>query len=400
MKRILNFAPVVCGGGSQNSLSFLDTLAAHEEMKSGCIALVRSGSELQDLCCRHEIEHLSFQSRNLSRLVFELRCRKRFARGQTCFTIFGPPLISSQGYFLNVNGCAYSNLFYPEIPFWSNLPTAARFIQEWVDVYRRHWTAKADYWIFETAALKKRAIELCGFPESRIGVVRMAPSSLVAPDKVNAEVAVDYDRRIPTGFRLLFLADAQPNKRIGSLPAIASVIRQRGEKDFVFVTTFSERNRHTREVIARFRDLGVEMHLCNLGPVMPSRVSSLIHCVNAMGTFSRLESFSNNFIEAWRMKKPLVVTDADWARDSCGTAALYVNPENASETAEHLMNLMHSNTMAETLINEGDHQLAGYPTPAMKLIQYFQCMEEAEQLGPCPESQRSSIRWPSCKKVD
>jgi glycosyltransferase involved in cell wall biosynthesis len=219
---------------------------------------------------------------------------------------------------------------------------------------------------------------------------------MVAPEKVEEELAQAFDAKIPKGFRFLFFAGAQRNKRISALPEIAAELSKRGESDFVFVTTMPEEHEHTIEVIEKFRSLGMEKHHCNLGPVPPPQASSLIHCMDAMCTFSRLESFSNNFIEAWRMGKPLLATDADWAQDSCGDAAIYLDPDNAAEAADRIANMMNSEQIRETIVAEGTKQLSKYPTAAEKVQQYLKCVEEARRLGPCPASDKKNIHWPKC----
>ena len=398
MKRILNFLGIGRGGGLQNSMSFLDTLAVKPEAKSQCVALVRRGHPLHEACRRCDIDHLTFSAAPATRPLLGVACRKHFDRGQTCFTIFGPVLLGTSGYFFNVNGCAYSNLFYPEIPFWhSGRSWLSLQLKQGIDILRQHWTTRADYWIFETEALRRRAIELCGFPESRVAVVRMAASNLVSPEKVDDEQSQVLERRLPEGFRFLFLAGAHPNKRIDRLPAIASELRKRGETNFVFVTTMPERDPYANAVVAAFRERGLDQHLHNVGPVPPADVSTLIHCVDAMCTFSRLESFSNNFVEAWRMRRPLVVTDGDWSRDSCGDAAFYLDPANAVESAEGMARLMNRSDLRERLVAQGDTQLAMYPTAAEKLDRYFQCLEEAEILGPCTPRERARIHWPKSR---
>ena len=138
----------------------------------------------------------------------------------------------------------------------------------------------------------------------------------------------------------------------------------------------------------------IEKYFCNIGPVNPEEVSSLIHVVNAVCTFSRLESFSNNFVEAWAMGKPLMVTDADWARDSCGNAAVYVDPENAAGTAAKMKELIDNSTLSEELVVAGRRQLQIYPTAEQKCKLYLDCIDKAEQLGPCPKEVKRKIHWP------
>jgi glycosyltransferase involved in cell wall biosynthesis len=303
-------------------------------------------------------------------------------------------MLSSAGYLLNINGNAYSNLFYPEVNFWSDLPVGHRMLAEATDWLRRRYTSKADYWIFETEVLRTRAIKLCGFPEDRVAVVPMAVSRLVSPEKVCRATKSEFELGLKPGFKFLFLNGAIPNKRIHVLPLLAMEMLLSGTRDFVFITTMNPEAWYTRDIIARFRAIKLEQHFQNVGPVAPDRVASLIACADAMCTFSRLESFSNNFVEAWTMQVPLVATSSDWAKAACGRSALYVNPENFQECALALGRLMQDADIGKSLVQEGKLQLKRYPTAQEKTRLYFKEIERACGLGFCARRLQNSIRWP------
>ncbi len=395
---ILNFLPITAGGGLQNALSLLNALSLDESRRSGCVPVVRAGTELYKLCLNLGMTPITVADSRRGRLAFECRCRSIFARGQTCFTLFGPVMLRSSGHLLNVTGNAYSNLFHPEVPFWSNYSGLSRIKRELIDHYRRRQTALSDYWIFETEALRERAIRLCGFPEQRVAVVKMAPSRLVAPEHVDDDTANRLDNELPEGFRLLFLNGAHHNKQMHRLPAIAEHLKASTTKPFSFVTTMPQEHPYTADVCKGFATRGLTRHHCNIGPVAPSQVSSLISTVNAMCTFSRLESFSNNFIEAWKMDRPLIVTDADWSRRCCGEGAHYLDPSNSATAAMRLKELMESESLRSNLLAEGRKQLASYPDAKTKLGLYFEHIERARQMGPCATSERRKIHWPRVAK--
>lgn len=394
MPLVLNFLPIYDGGGQQNALNFIDTLFDKASVKTNVKAVVRCASNVHRSCVKVGLKCVVVPNGRIGRLRFEMSCRSVFRRGQVCFTLFGPVMLSSAGYLLNINGNAYSNLFYPELNFWSDLPMGQRILAEAIDWLRRRYTSRADYWIFETEVLRTRAIKLCGFPEDRVAVVPMAVSRLVSPEKVCRATKAEFELGLKAGFRFLFLNGAIPNKRIHVLPPLAMEMRLRGTKDFVFITTMNPEASYTRDIVARFREMKLDQHFQNLGPVAPDRVASLIACANAMCTLSRLESFSNNFVEAWTMQVPLVVTDCDWAKAACGRSALYVNPENVQECALSLGRLMQEADLRRSLVEEGKLQLKRYPTSQEKTRLYLKEIERACGLGFCARRLQNSIRWP------
>jgi glycosyltransferase involved in cell wall biosynthesis len=390
---VLNMLPIKEGGGLQNASSFLGSLAdsAYDLRKS--LALLRGSSPLVEICRRSGIPYLaSAGTSNLDRLKLELFRSDIFLRRRACFTLFGPPVVASLGRTVNVVGCAYSNLFYPEIPFWSPLPPLKRVIREGIDVVRRKGLEVADFWIFETETLRRRSVELCGFPEERVSVVRMAPSLLVSKLNVEPNRSAAFSALLPSAFRILYLSGVNPNKRVHLVPRIAKQMMQMGFEDFCFVLTLDEKSSYSKDIRSVSADAGLSWHVVNVGPVAPEDVSNLINACDAMCTLSVLESFSNNFVEAWRMEKPLVVTDADWARDSCENAALYVDPTTIAAAAGFI-SLAKEPLECKRLVSQGIAQLSKFHTPKTKLEAYVRIIERAVELGPMSQESRKTIHW-------
>lgn len=389
---VVNLGPIATGGGLQNAKSLLEVLA--KQRGSVDLVLVRSNSELEKSCRELGLNYLTNGSTVSQRMRFEFSSGGLFDKYSVCFTLFGPPPLSARGKTVNVAGCAYSNLFYPEIPFWSYLPLVQRSVKGAIDQVRRTLTTAADFWIFETEVLRKRAIELCNFPSERVAVVRMAPSKLVSRGRIKEGRLRDFSARLPEGFNILYLSGAHPNKRLHMLPQIAQLIAESGCPDFAFVTTMDERHSYAKEVMRSFEAIGLERHLVNLGPVLPDDVSNIIEACDAMCTLSLLESFSNNFVEAWQMGKPIIVTDADWSRDSCGEGALYIDPADAERSAHSLVGLIGSEKLRNDLVASGTRQLASYHTPESKFNHYMTIVSRARELGPLPAGERRRISWP------
>jgi len=394
---IVNLLPVADGGGLQNALSFLETLAsARGELDVQVVARAGGAIEAQ-LEALSMTVHLVSGGR-IGRLKFEMSVRKRFPKGSVCFTLFGPPMLGSIGHFVNVNGCAYSNLFYPEVCFWQDYSGRARWKREFIDRARRKFTALADFWIFETEVLSGRAIELCHFPKERVKTVKMAASALVSKELVDTDLAEKYSQRLSSRFKVLFLSGANRNKRVQNLPQIACELQDRGESGVQFVTTLPVESDLFAELSHHFKDSKLASYWVNIGPVPQSEASSLISVCDAMATFSRLESFSNNFVEAWRMGKALIVTDADWSRAACGKGAYYVDPDDAVSVVDTLTELTSSEESLNAMRFAGQQMLDTYPSVKQKNELYIQCIKDAEVLGPCSSSLKRLIKWPSVKK--
>ena len=389
---ILNFLAITKGGGLQNSLSFLETLAEMDTGVESFVAVVQEGSELENRVESLGMKYHSVSQGRYSRLWFELRVRRYFRRGQVCFSIFGLPWLGSRGYLVNICGFAYSNLLYPELAFWSYLVGFKRLSKELIDWFRRWGVTGADYWIFESEVLRQRAVNLAGFPANRTGVVRMAASHLVSTSSIqDQDDSWNLDDRC---FKFLFLHGGHPNKRQHLLPAIVEDMSKKECRRFKVILTMDESSDYGRKVMEEFKERGLCRFVVNIGPVNPDRVASLIDKVDCMCSFSRLESFSNNYVEAWQKSKPLVVGDGDWARDCCGEGALYVTIENTEETVRDLLSVMNLESLRKKLISGGKRMLTRHPDASEKTCRYFEKIVNATSLGSCSAVERRKIKWP------
>jgi len=394
---VLNLLRLNDGGGRQNALSFVAALGKDKENKSRCVALVTHGTPLHKACNSIDMETIVVPD-NSAYLLYEYFYGRQLLKGQLCFGIFGFPLPMSVGRAVNVSGCALSNLFYPEIDFWKYLPRVKYHYKQLKDYYRRTRVAQADFWIFETETLRERAISICDFPEERVEVVPMAPSELVSSERVNMEDFNIFKKLMPDKFKILFLNGAHPNKRMHLLPSLARSLVSRDQKDFCFITTMPDQDKYSKYVFNQMKDSNLEKHIVNVGPVKATQVASLIAAIDTMCTFSLLESFSNNFVEAWKMKKPLIATDADWACHSCGKGACYVDPTAPEKAAEVIDDLIRNDKLRGQLIKYGGLELAKYPNAKQKNALYFECIEKAICLGKCPNDERNKIKWPKIQK--
>lgn len=388
----VNLLPILKGGGMQNALSYLKTLAADTPRRDRVRVLCQDETPLADFCRKHFREPVIVRRGALNRLAAEA---KGFpgVDAELCFTLFGAPSFGSRGKFVNVCGCAYSNLLYPELDFWNFLKGFAYQKKQFVDLLRKKTLKMADYWIFETEILRRRAVKLFNFPEDRVAVVRMAPSGYVTKQQVDPAVAARIEKQLRPGFRLLMLSGAHPNKQQALLPDLIETMVKNGLRDFSFVTTMNAADAYCQRVVGEIGRRGLGDYLTNIGPVPAVECASLIEICNAVVCFSRLESFSNNFVEAWQMQKPLVVTDGDWSRDACGGGGLYVDPSKADACATAIQQLVHDQELRGRLVREGDRVLKTYNTPESKYEEYWRTLETARALGICPPETRRRIRW-------
>lgn len=381
-----NFLYSPSGGGLQNSISFLNNLINLNYDFSDSCCIVVEDTYLEKLCIDRGIASIRVGAGSFKKLSFELFSRKYIKSNDIVFSIFGPPMLTLSNHCLNVGGMAISNVFYPEIDFWSYEPWFSRGIRNFKDIYRKWRYKKLDYWIFETDILADKAIGKFNFPESRVEVVKMSPSNLVCLDNVNSER--QFFKNLDGRTKFLMLCNGHPNKRHHLLPELARKLKDKDICEPVFIFTSTD-SKYMREVMGCVKNANVEEYFVNVGSIQQQDVATLISQVDFVVNISVLESFSNNYVEAWKMRKPLLTVDAEWSRGAAKDAAFYINVVNEIKLDE-FVSVLRANV--DEVVTHGCKILQEYPSGEDKALAYLDAISKAKALGKITPKQRQGIR--------
>lgn len=368
-KIIINLVPITKGGGLQNAINFIIGFNKVIDKKDDYFFIFKKNIILEKFCKKYNLKYKTINNTLMARLLFECFYFIN-KKNNIIFTLYGGKPLFAYNNRMNIVGCAYSNLFYPEVKFWSHLSKYQQKIKLIIDKYRFYSIRKADVYIFETDVLAQRAIKLFNFPKEHTYVVKMAVNSLIDKHRNKVYKNLKYADKINEKFKILYLAGAHPNKRQHLLIELTKSIIAQGYKNFIFITTMAK-SKYSNPILNKFIDKNLENYVLNIGPIDNDKCAKLISECDAMINIALLESFSNNFVEAWAMRKPLFVTDADWSRSCCGNAAIYLDMKNPSKSAEKIINICNDPKSRNIMIKEGVEQLENYLTAEEKTLQYI-----------------------------
>lgn len=388
LELLVNTLAIKSGGGLQKTLSFLNSLDSNRQLGKNVRLFCTARSEVSRRAEELQLNTTTIGSGLFARVAWEMHRLSKISPDAVVFNIGGLTPIRATQSFVNVNECAYSNLFYPEIDFWCNQNLFRKLKSRLIDRIRMSGVGNGDFWVFQTPSILERAVKLFGFPEKRCRVVLPSPSKAVSVDAIKPKLSATYKELFNGRTAFLFLGGTNENKRLHNLPRIAKEMLKMGGKRFVFVLTMQENDTYYKAIQEVVETNKLDAFFENVGIVPPADVASLISSIDVVCNFSRLESFSNNFVEAWNMKKPLIATDADWSHSVAADAALYVNPDDFAGTASTLIGLTSDEELKNHLTNLGELQLTKFPTPEAKLKDYFDCFESALRLGKIGELER------------
>lgn len=367
MKILFNFSTLKKGGGQNVALNFVRAFFENNEEKrldNEYFFLVVKNSAIHNLLKKYSVSNLIFSPSNpIKRVFYESIILNRYLAQKKIniiYTYFGYAHISSK--YTQIIGSVDSNIYYPEIDFWKGYDILTKLIKTVIDNYRKYGLKKSDGIIFENPELEKRYKELYNADKSTITIL---PSVSLADINIEYKLP-EINKRV---FKGLFLCGWHLNKNVMLIPKIAKEF-QNNSIPFHFILTAPEDNSILhKEFIKLCKLYSVEDMISVVGTVKKEQLKSLYQQIDFVFLLSKLESFSNNIIESYFFKRPLVIADEPWARDLCKDAAVYVDRDSPSSIFQGVMNIIDSKDRLEELIEKGNEILKSYPSVQMKMEQ-------------------------------
>jgi glycosyltransferase involved in cell wall biosynthesis len=177
------------------------------------------------------------------------------------------------------------------------------------------------------------------------------------------------------------------------VPSVAKALQVHNPQlQFEFVITLPEGHPILRRVWAMAAELGVVGRIRNVGSVAVADAPRLYEECDLCFLPTVLETFSATYPESMAMGLPIVTTDLPFARDVCGNAALYFEPNNAKAAAICLSQLVEDSCLWEALVSSGKSVLAQLPTPQEKYSGYVCVMSNLVQKRPLDRGLTDLVR--------
>lgn len=379
MNLLINFIPIKSGGGQQVADNFVTQVLKDKEIIP--YFLVTENSFIHKKLEKKQVLNIYVVGENLYKRFYfqQFKLNKIIIDNNInlIYTLFGPGLHSSE--VKSVTGCAYSNLFFPEIDFWKDYSLIQRLRYKIIDYYRLKTTLKSHFIIFENNAMLKRAIDLFNYPENRTKLI--LPSISEYPEEpCSDELSTRLKYINPNNFNILLLSGWAKNKNIHMVPDILYQLSLEEKRKVTFIITVSPNHPESIDLLKKAKALGVEQSIIFFGSVLPTEVRFLYKNTSASILLSKLESFSNNIIESWYFNKPLIISDEEWSREICKSACIYVNRENAADIAQKIVLLKSDESVRIKLQNSSSKELRNYPSPEQKIVEQLNFLRETAKI--------------------
>jgi len=372
MNIAINLSPLKSGGGQNVGMNFVIGLKQLSVFDHELLLIVAKGSELHKYLLTENQNHLKYivvPSNPVLRVINECLFVShilKLRRVDIVYSYFGYGFYGRS--IKQVVGSAYSNIFYPEIDFWEEYNGLKRLVKRLIDLYRLWGVKRASAVVVENPMIETRAREVIGIKN----VLYVKPS-IALPDynkKYLLPSEVNSAKK-----RILFLCGWQKNKNYLIIPQLASELKSRGENIHFVFTAPIDNSRQCIEFFDELSRLDVRHMVSVIGSVEKKYLASLYSQIDYVALLSKLESFSNNIIEAWYFQRPLIVSDEEWARGICGDAALYVRRDSVIDVADKIIRLGDGRISEKILIGHGEVKLSSYPNVSDRIRREIKYLE-------------------------
>lgn len=370
MRLLIDIGAIKTGGGAQLALNFLDMLGENQQHKQIILLTPETGPLSEYYFDREKYCLYRYPNNYLGRFWFELTQLKAIYKKHGIshiFTFFGAGLPHPK-HIKSVVTTAYPIICYPDSKFWQFAHIKTRLKNRVNNMLRRQRLRQASIIIVETDVMGSRIARHVPFSAKKITVLPPVPSRYINP--VNPG---DRSEKIT----FLLVSGCEAHKNLWRLPEIAQALIDQGTTDFQFMITVDKSQFIHQHRLPMGIWQQVERHFTFLGKIHPREIQSAYKSAHYLVNLSDLESFSNNYMEAWKAKIPLIASDRDFARQICGDSAVYIEPHLPVESARAILQLVADQHKAESLLDLGHQKLLGLGDACQRFSQVMDILRSA-----------------------
>jgi len=361
---LIDFGAIKTGGGVQLATNFLSSILDFKNITGDIFILLPDSGPLSKLSVEDKcVDYLKYPDNYILRKIFELTKYPAFIKKHNIdivYTFFGSGL-PKEGGAKSVVSVAYPIICYPDSDYWKYVPFMVGFKKKLVNKLRRNRIRKADKVVVETDVMAVRIHKYLGVDESKIVTIPPSPSKFVEGKKFVQRGAADK-------IVFLVLSGLDPHKNLWRLPEIARKLTENNCTNFKFI--LSVKKDEFTHVYKKYC-LGNEHILDNFFDFVGSVPATEINSVYSDSTFlvniSDLESFSNNYMEAWKSGLPLICGETDFAHHICGESAVYVNAHDTTQASYEILQVVGDLDKQEAMVKEGKKRLSRLPDSEEKI---------------------------------
>ncbi|RYG01121.1 MAG: glycosyltransferase family 1 protein, partial [Chitinophagaceae bacterium] len=174
--------------------------------------------------------------------------------------------------------------------------------------------------------------------------------------------------------KILILSGLDFHKNLWRLPEICTHLKSAHNTTIKFIISCS-RDAFVHAYALDLRRQDFDDFIEFRGKIPQREIAEAYKECDILLSLSDLESFSNNYMEAWKSGMAQVCSDRDFARHICQNSAIYIEPHDTKAVAIQLMALTQQPQILEQCALEGKRRLASLPSLAMRVATIIEFIE-------------------------
>jgi len=288
---------------------------------------------------------------------------KRFGP-DVVFTLFGPSYWKPQS--LHVCGFALAQHLYKESPYFRIISSKERFLLKIKEVIKmRSFRRDCNYWITETKDVADRLSDRLKVPRTKVFTVSNVYNQVFDQQSRWKEPVLPSLK----GFKLITISTFHLHKNLTIIPPVIDYLTSRYPRfEFTFILTVD---------LTRFSNLSDrhKRHLVFLGEVSIDECPCLYGRSDALFMPTLLECFTVSYLEAMKMRVPILTSDLPFAHSICGDAAVYFDPLNPEHIGDIIYSVANNIALLDGLVDKGKKRLSMFGTAKSRAQAYLDILE-------------------------
>jgi len=245
---------------------------------------------------------------------------------------------------------------YPESEVWQRMEWRDRIKRRLRCVFLRRQLPFTSAMIAQTKTAAGRLRRLYGIEH-----VRVVPNAVSLQESCEPVDSLPVLGPRGARIRLLCFSRYNPHKNLEALLPVAKKFKNMRAPFQIILTVGLHQHRNAPKLLERIEREQLGDYLWNIGPIEMHDVPRLYASVDALLFPTLLESFSQTYIEAMHFGKPIFTSDRDFARDVCGDAAFYFNPNDANDILQTVTTAYENPDAISARTKEGARRVAAMP---------------------------------------
>lgn len=368
MKILINTANLKIGGGLQVTDSVVRELPRFKQHQFVVILSPKLNKLAIDMGDAKNIVFYEMESypnnllkgRKMRKVLKEI---EKHEKPRVVFSVFGPTYWTPIAPHLM--GYAIPHYVYKDSPFFKTIGIKTAISLYLIELVHTYFIKRnAQFFVTETVDVKNRLASSFSFSPENIFTVSNYHHQIFNDFEIKEKY--EYLRNSKDKI-ILTISAYYPHKNLNVIKGIINSLK--GKKaGFKFVLTISQES-----FDKNFK--GYEEYIHNIGPVPIEDCPTLYSYAHAMLLPTLLECFSASYVEAMKMKVPILTSNLSFAKDICQDAALYFDPVDPNDILEKIEALFSNKELYHQLLESGVKRLSNFNNYQERAEKYIEICE-------------------------